>query len=243
MPASAENRDHADIILTAEEVVAGKIRGSACVVIDVLRASTTIVTALANGSPGVVPVETPEEALRIAATRGACILGGERNGLKIDGFHLDNSPLEYTADNIFGRFIIFTTTNGTRAIRACAGADTLFIASFLNAQAVVNVLEEAEKHIVIVCAGTKGEPSIEDTACAGMLLDMLQKELSSAAKDAVALWRSHQHNLVNMMKNASSHGKSLVELGFERDIEYAANINIFDVVPVRKEGLIVRKAS
>jgi len=118
----------------------------------------------------------------------------------------------------------------------------LFIASFLNAQAIANALEETEKDIVIVCAGTKGEPSIEDTVCGGMLLDLLQKEHSSAAEEAVALWRSHQHNLVNMMQNASSHGRSLVKLGFERDIEYAANINIFDVVPVRKEELIVRKA-
>lgn len=231
----------ADLVLTAEGVTAEKIRGSVCVVIDVLRASTTMVTALANGCPGIMPVETPEEARQLAS-EGGRLLGGERNGLRIEGFHFGNSPLEYTSAAILARFLVFTTTNGTRAIRACAEADSLFVACFLNANAVARYLRSVQRHVIIVCAGTRGEPSIEDTVCGGMLLDLLQRPLSPQASEGVALWKAHQHDLAGMMKRVSAHGKSLVELGFERDIEYAAALNKFDVVPVRRDGLIVRKS-
>jgi len=238
-----ESARQVDIALTAERVVPEKVRNSICVVIDVLRASTTIVTALANGCSGILPAETPEEARKIAAAK-TCLLGGERNGLKIEGFDFGNSPLEYVSSEILGRFIVFTTTNGTRAVRACAQAPCLLVASFLNASAVTAVLDSMqERDILLVCAGTQGEPSIEDTVCAGMLLDMLQGKYSSAAQEAIKHWRTARNDLVSMMKKDSTHGRKLVELGFERDIEFAAAIDKFAVVPVYRDGLIVRKAS
>jgi 2-phosphosulfolactate phosphatase len=238
-----EGTRQVDIALTAERVVPEGVRNSICVVIDVLRASTTIVSALANGCPGIVPVETPEEARKIAAEKN-CLLGGERNGLKIKGFHFGNSPLEYISGAIVGRFIAFTTTNGTRAIRACTRAHALLIGSFVNASAITAVVNSMpEKDILLVCAGTQGEPSIEDTVSAGMLLDMLQGKYSSAAQEAIDEWRTYRNDLVSMMKNVSAHGRRLVELGFERDIEFAAVIDKFAVVPVYRDGLIVRKES
>ncbi|RJP16618.1 MAG: 2-phosphosulfolactate phosphatase [Candidatus Abyssobacteria bacterium SURF_5] len=231
----------ADVLLTAEEVKLEKVEKAVCVVVDVLRATTTIVTALANQCAGILPVETPEEARRVAAEK-QYLLGGERNGLKIEGFHFGNSPLEYSRENIFGRFIIFTTTNGTRAIRSCAGADTVLMAAFVNGKAVADFLKTVEKPILMVCAGTRGEPSIEDTACAGMLLEDLQRKLSERAEEAVALWRAHQHDVAGMMKRESAHGRGLVELGFEKDIEFAAEANKFSVIPVLHGGLIVRKS-
>lgn len=231
-----------DIVLTAEAATPEKIRGAACVVIDVLRASTTITTALAHGCAGVIPVETPEEARKIAAERN-CLLGGERGGVRIEGFDFGNSPLEYVAEGVSGRLIAFTTTNGTRAIRACSEAPLVVVASFLNGSAVVRFLNSCEERIIIVCAGTRGAPSIEDTVCGGMLLDRLQGDRSLAAQEAVSLWRTHHRDLAGMMKRVSTHGKTLVDLGFEQDIEFAAGRDAYDIVAVRKNDLIVKETS
>jgi 2-phosphosulfolactate phosphatase len=229
-----------DIALTTESVNPREIAGKLCVIIDVLRASTTIVTALANGCPAIYPAETPSEARAIALERG-CLLGGERGGLRIEGFDFGNSPLEYLSDKIAGRPIAFTTTNGTRAMRACAAAQSLVVASFLNAGAVIGLLEEAEADILIVCAGTRGSPSIEDTACGGMLLDALHTEGSPDAVDAVSVWREHKSDLAEMMKHVSVHGRSLVDLGFAADIEFAARLNTHDIIAVREDDAIVRR--
>jgi len=228
------------IVLTTEAVSAEHVRGTLCVVIDVLRASTTIVTALANGCPGVIPVETPEEARALARKRN-CLLGGEREGLKPEGFDFGNSPLEYASDRIDGRAIAFTTTNGTRAIRACAESDMLVIASFLNGREVIKLLKEESRNILIVCAGTRGKATMEDTACGGMLLEGIRAGETPEAEEALALWNAHKNDLPSMMKNLSEHGRTLVELGFERDIEFAAHLNSCDIVALRDGDEIVRK--
>jgi 2-phosphosulfolactate phosphatase len=230
----------AKIAFTADSLSAQDARGTVCVVIDVLRASTTIVAALANGCPSVIPVETPEQAREIARKRG-CLLGGERNGLKVEGFDFGNSPLEYVSEKIDGRSIAFTTTNGTRAIRACAASDALFVASFLNGKEVVRLLEKQKKDILIVCAGTRGKPSIEDTVCGGMLLEALHVRGGVEADEAVSLWKAHRENLAAMMKNVSEHGRSLMELGFERDIDFATRVDEYGLIAVREGDSIVRK--
>lgn len=228
------------VALTTEAVKPEHVRGSVCVVIDVLRASTTIVTALANGCTGVIPTETPEQAREIARKRN-CLLGGERGGTKIEGFDLGNSPLEYVPEVVRNRLVAFTTTNGTRATRACEAAEELVIASFLNGPAVIRLLEAEKRDIFIVCAGTKGSPSPEDSACAGMLLEPLHAEDDLAAKEAIAQWTEHRDDLAGMMKFSSGHGRSLVMLGFERDIEFAAQRGIYDLIAVRNGDSIVRQ--
>jgi 2-phosphosulfolactate phosphatase len=228
-----------ELALTADAVNPRLVYGTACVVIDVLRASTTIVTALANGCPEIIPVETPEEA-RTAARARNCLLGGERGGRRIEGFDLGNSPLEYRQERIEGRPIAFTTTNGTRAIRACASADMVLIASFLNAGSILQVLRVQDHDTSIVCAGTRGKPSLEDTVCAGMLLEGLNTRLEA---EAVSLWRQHSKNLAQMMKHASAHGRDLMSLGFEKDIDFAARADIYDIVPILENESIVRKQS
>jgi 2-phosphosulfolactate phosphatase len=229
-----------DIALTADSVDQQTTQGKLCVVIDNLRAGTTIVAALAAGCPAVIPTETPEEARKIARARG-CLLGGERNSVMIEGFDFGNSPLEYTSDRIAGRPIAFTTTNGTRAMRACASADSLVVASFLNARAAARFLGESKSDILIVCSGTRGEPTIEDTVCAGVLLDSLGRADSNEASEAVALWNRHKGDLAGMMKRVSPHGRSLVDIGLERDIDFAAALNKFTILPVLKGEEIVRK--
>lgn len=231
-----------DVALTADSVTAQQARGKFCVVVDVLRATTTIAAALDAGCPAVIPVETPEEAREIAREQG-CLLGGERNSVRIEGFDFGNSPLEYTPERIDGRPIAFTTTNGTRAMRACEAGETLVAASFVNGAAVARLLEESENDIFIVCAGTRGEPSIEDTVCAGMLLDSAVRslEVSGEAREAIALWNRHKGGLAAMMKEVSPHGRSLVDLGFERDVDFAASLNKLEVLSVRVGNAIVRR--
>lgn len=231
-----------EIRLTADAIRPGDVEGRLCVVIDVLRATTTMVVALANGCPSVIPVETPEEARQVAQTRN-CLLGGERNGLRIEGFDFGNSPLEYVPEKIAGRPIAFTTTNGTRAIRACARSEGLIAASFLNGSAVVRLLEQQAGDILIVCAGTRGNPSLEDTVCGGMLIDRLQCERTAGDDEAVSAWNMHKNNLAGMMKSESKHGGTLVELGFESDIDFAAQLDKFNVVPVREGDAMVRNKS
>jgi len=233
---------NATIIFTADAVRPEQVRGTLCVVIDVLRASTTIVAALANGCPAVIPVETPEEARAIARKHG-CLLGGEREGVRIEGFDLGNSPLEYVAEKVSGRPIAFTTTNGTRAIRACAASDTLVVASFLNAREVIRLLEREERDILIVCAGTRGKASLEDTVCGGMLLEGVHARATPEMDEALTLWDAHRSDLASMMKNHSGHGRTLLELGFERDIDFAAGLNTCNIIAIRDGDSLIKKPS
>ena len=228
------------IVFTADSVRPEDVRGAVCVVIDVLRASTTIITALANGCPAVYPAETPELAREIARKRG-CLLGGERDNRRIEGFDFGNSPLEYAPDKIKGRPIAFTTTNGTRAIRACAASDTLVVASFINGPASAGLLSKVKKDIFIICAGSRSEPSLEDTVCGGMLLEALDRPASADVERAISLWKTHRGNLVAMMKVVSEHGRDLVADGFEADIDYAAEVGRLDVVTIRESDMIVRR--
>jgi len=229
-----------EIVLTVESLDVESARGKLCVVIDVLRAGTTIVAALAGGCPRIIPVETPERAREIARDRG-CLLGGERNSLRLEGFDFGNSPLEYVPEKIKGRPIVFTTTNGTRAMRACEAADMLVTACFLNGGAIARLLRNHGGDTLIVCAGTRGRPAAEDTACGGMLIEALGAGgQSPEAEEAASLWDRHKNDLAAMMKGVSPHGRSLVELGFERDIDFAAGLNKFGILPVRKGDAIVR---
>jgi 2-phosphosulfolactate phosphatase len=234
--------DGLDIVLTAADAYRANTRGKLCVVIDILRATTTITVALEAGCPAVIPAETPHEAKEIAEAEG-CLLGGERESVRIDGFDFGNSPLEYTTEKIGGRPIAFTTTNGTRAIRACADCDALITASFLNRDAIVRYIEAWGGDVLLVCAGTRGEPTIEDTVCAGMLLDAIgvhKNNVSPAAGEAISLWNRHKGDLAVMMKQASPHGRSLVSLGCARDIDFAARLNTHDILPIREGRRIVR---
>lgn len=232
--------NRASIALTAEAADKERMSGKTCIVIDVLRATTTILAALAHGCPLIIPAETAEEARTLAKARGA-LLGGERGGLKLEGFDFGNSPLEYTAERIQNRPIAFTTSNGTRAIRACTGSDRLYVAAFVNAAAMKSLLRKERNDIFIVCAGTQGEPSIEDTVCGGMLLETLACE-GDVAEQAVALWNEHKGDLATMMKRVSAHGRTLMRLGFEADIDFAATLDAFDIIAARKHDTIVKKA-
>ena len=203
-----------------------------------LRASTTVITALNNGAREIIPVNTIESAVKVSGNLfGDVVLrGGERNGKMIEGFNLGNSPFEYTAESVKGKSIIFYTTNGAPAMWKARYAKNLLIAGFVNITAVVNKIKEIKDDIYILCAGKQTQFCIEDAVCAGMLTKLLiddeetETDFNDSAVAAVALFKNFSKNLLKMARTCD-HGKYLIEIGFDKDIEFCTNIDTFDVVP------------
>jgi 2-phosphosulfolactate phosphatase len=178
-----------DVILSPAELPAlasRDLRDTACVVFDVLRATSTFVTALHHGAKAVIPVAEISEALAFRQKQPDILLGGERDGVKIragrtggDDFDLGNSPREYTPEKVRGKTIVSTTTNGTRALRACAGAKTVLAASFLNLTVTAKFIQKLQPaQILLVCAGTRENMADEDVLAAGALCELLFNSLA-----------------------------------------------------------------
>ena len=207
------------------------------IVIDVLRASSTIVTALQNGAKEIIPVSSVEFAVKISGGlfTGQTLMCGERNTKKIEGFALGNSPLEFTEDIVSGKSIILYTTNGSRAVVKAKFSENLFVASFLNLSAVAKHLVEMKKDFEIVCSGRGNTISLEDIICSGKLITEVQKliediQLSDSAKASISLNKSFGRNILKMLKE-TEHGQILIENGFEKDIEYCSKLNILEAIP------------
>ena len=241
----------------------GAVTGGIAVVIDVLRASTTIVTALAHGAAGVRPVLTVEAARALAAgfaslSGSSVLLGGERGGLRIDGFDLGNSPLEYSRARVAGRRIVITTTNGTAALDACTAASEVLIGAIVNRAAVAArawdlARSRGNADIHLVCAGTDGEVTEEDLLTAGAILDAAGRlpgadgdVLDASATAALNVFRGvlsppTAEGRVNAPAIAaaaitsafatSRGGRNLIELGMQADLPAAAAIDSLGVVP------------
>ena len=221
---------------------AEELAQSMVIVIDVLRASTTIVYALAGGATAVVPCSEVDEARQQANQLGdVAVLGGERGGRPIEGFDLGNSPSEYTSQAVAGKTIFFTTTNGTRAIKQCLQADRVIIGAFTNFSAVCEAVLKSPR-VDLLCAGTRAEISREDALLAGAIVDRLQLRrtvgfgLNDQAYMAVDAWRQVAGDLFRSghlagKLRASRGGQNLLEIAMEQDIEIAAAIDRFDLVP------------
>ena len=162
-------------------IPSGALRGGVAVVIDVLRASTTIVHALAHGCEAVIPCAEVDEARRVAAglPPGRAILRGERQGVPIPGFDLGNSPGEYTEEACRGKTLVMTTTNGTRALLASLEAETVLVGAFVNFAATVQRLIHEARPVHIVCAGTEGRISYEDSLLAGAFASRFERSSRS----------------------------------------------------------------
>jgi 2-phosphosulfolactate phosphatase len=234
-----------DVAFTVEEVARIPLGGVSAVVIDVVRASTTIVTALAHGARGVLPVATPAEAVE-RARRGpgsAALLGGERGGAPPPGFDCGNSPAEYTAERVTGRTVVFTTTNGTRALLAVAGAKRVAVGGFVNAAAVARWLDREPGDALLVCSGESGRFCLEDATCAGLLVERLraawpEAPLSDAARAAGALYRHYADRLEVMLEDAA-WAQMLVTQGRGDDLPLCVALDAFEVVPIARDGLLV----
>ena len=223
---------------TSPEVLAEKT----VVVIDVLRATTTITYALASGAKAVIPCLTVEDARQIARReQEPVLLGGERGGLPIDGFDLANSPSDYTSERIRGQTIVFTTTNGTKAMMQCRLAERTLIGAFANLSALAKELEEVPK-IELLCSGTRGEITREDVLLAGAIVERVTGHgagrcvLDDQGAIAADAWRgldldaSDAGKLAAILRETRG-GRRLVEIGLERDIAMAARIDRVTIVP------------
>lgn len=215
------------------------LRGGVAIVIDQLRASSTITAALAAGAESVRPVVSVEDA-RAAATRApGSLLGGERGGVRIEGFDLGNSPAEYTPDQVRGRCLVFTTTNGTAALAHAAGARRVLIGCLANRDAVVRAAAAGPAPVHLLCAGTHGLISLEDVLAAGAiaegLLDVgLALPDDDSALIAVELWRrarSAGAGGILAALRSSLGGRNVVALGLEDDLRWCARLSVLDVVP------------
>ncbi len=231
-----------DVSLMLELVPKDTLPETNSVVIDVLRASTTILSALECNIPYLIPVETIEEALiereRLA---GACYLGGERNRLRPEGFHFGNSPLEYRQISE-ALPVVYTTTNGTRALRQVVASPTVLVGSLRNAAAVAESLCQNGGPALLVCSGTKGQIAAEDVFCAGAILSAIQSRVAITMTDAarVALFTYQQvSDRLQAAMLATTSGQGLRALGFKADVCYAAEESVSRLVPRVASGRLV----
>ena len=233
-------------ILTPAEIAAlptRDLRGTVCVVFDVLRATSTLLAALANGARRVFPVLTPEEAFALRGDRlPDALLGGERGGVRIEGFDLGNSPREYPPAVVAGRNLITTTTNGTVALRACAGADTVLAAGLVNLDATAAWLQSrqpAPATVWLVCAGTGSNFALEDGVAAGGLAKWMRRRMDIGMDDAttamLGCYDRHGGKLEDALL-ASENGRRLVEIGLGEDVAWCARESVLDEVAVLHEG-------
>lgn len=231
------------VCFTPAEVQPEDVRGATAVVIDVVRATSCIVEALANGARGVLPAISIEEAGRLRDTRGGngVLLCGERHGLRIEGFDLGNSPAEFTREVVAGKNLVMTTTNGTRALAAADGADRILASSFLNLSAVADEIR-GDADIVVVCAGKEGRFAMDDTVCAGHILrsvldgwtgPLAMDERAMAAVDLAGL-----HGVSAEMLAGTEAGRALVDVGLGSDLALCARADRHKIVPMMCDRVI-----
>jgi 2-phosphosulfolactate phosphatase len=226
-----------DVALTAEDAAGAPIRGVAALVVDVLRASTTIVAALTNGCAAIVPVADPDEARRRHATfpPGSALIAGERRGEPLAGFDLGNSPLEYTEDRVGGRTVILTTSNGTRALVAARRAADVAVAGLVNLSAAAAWAAKTGRDVAILCAGERGAVSLEDHVCAGLLVARLAGDdggvtLSETARAARALAARYRDDIARLAVD-SSWARHLASRGRGADVAACLAVDTSTLVP------------
>ncbi len=231
------------VCFTPAEVRAGELEDAAAIVIDVVRATSCLVEALANGAAAVRPAVSVEEAR--SAREGDALLCGERGGLRIAGFDLGNSPREFDAGRVAGRRLVMTTTNGTRALAAAKGARRIIVGAFMNLEAVARAVS-GERSVVIVCAGKKGRFALDDTLCAGEIVRRIVDggargaTLAEDARAAADLARLHGVSAAVLAGTAA--GRALVEVGLGDDLELCAAVDRHKIVPMMRDEIITATA-
>ena len=234
-----------DVAFTADEVQYKDKQNRIGVVIDVLRATSSAIMALKNGCSSFIPITTIEGARELAEKfePGRVLLGGAKRGVKVQGFDLGNSPNDYTEEIVKGKDIIFTSSNGTKAMHELKSAREVLIASFLNVSAVCEELLSLNRDILIACSGDFGVFSLGDAVCAGMIVDGLSEGLSGGLEnsDAAAVTQMlcavHKGDIRGMLLR-SEWGQHLIGLGLGKDIDTCAAIDSAPIVPRFKDGVI-----
>lgn len=233
----------AKVFFTVAEVDTVGLQDRTAVVLDVLRATSSMVAALAAGARAIYPAANPEEAVRLLASLGRedTLLCGERKGLKVAGFHLGNSPAEFTPELVSGKRLIMNTTNGTRACLAVAPARRVLIASLLNLGAIARAAAQSDD-LAVLCAGREDRFALEDAVCAGMLLERIGEirgqplELDDAGRGALVLARQFTPDAGFLAETAA--GQALAEIGLGGDTQDCARLDVHDLVPEMSERMI-----
>lgn len=233
-----------DVILYAEEASGERVQHKNVVVIDVFRATTVIITALKNGAKRVIPVTGVNDAFelkkRLSENGDNPVLGGERQGVIIEGFDKGNSPSSYANNTIKGKTIIFTTTNGTKAINNSRSAASIYVGAFINMKAVCDKISDMGKDIVLVCAGREGRFTLEDFLCAGAMISYISTKiedikLSDVARVALEQYEHNKQELKNTL-SVTTHYNFMLSLGLDDDIDDCLQENSCDIVPYLDSG-------
>jgi 2-phosphosulfolactate phosphatase len=230
-----------DVVFTPTGLTPTEVQGRTVFVIDILRATTSMCAALSHGAKAIIPVASTEEALRLAQTIGSTdvLLAGEKNCVRIPGFHLGNSPLEMSESAVRGKTLIVTTTNGTKAFLACQGAAAVFAAGAANLSVAAEKAREAFERdggVLIVCAGRDGAFSLDDAYCAGRLAAATlgapkpRRGLNDAAIASLDLVRRYGERWERPL-TYSRAGRELIRLGFRDDVLDAARHDAYPVLP------------
>lgn len=227
-----------DVCLSPELMHLYNVQDKTVVVVDILRATSCMTTALAHGIESITPFAKLDECL--AMKKQGFFTAGERDGKKVDGFDLGNSPFEYMEERLKKKKIAFTTTNGTQAIEKSRGAKEVIIGSFLNLSSVIRHLLFTKNNILVVCAGWKGKVNLEDTLFAGAVVDKLKDFIEpdcDAPLMARELYTTAKGDMIKFL-SASSHVKRLAKLNIHKDIEFCLTPDQYQVVPVLKDGVL-----
>lgn len=239
----------ADVVLGWPATPVGEVAGRVVAVVDVLRASTSIAVALANGAKTVIPFESTEEAVSRSKSfeRPTVRLAGERRMRPIPGFDLGNSPAEFSREAVEGKTVLLTTTNGTAALLWVQGARDVVVASYVNCSAVLALLRSALRggtDVAIVCAGRERQLSLEDTACAGRYVRLITGQLpevilNDAARASVIVEQRYGDDLRRLFDDSEA-GRALSDAGYGPDLDFCARIDSYPVVPVYQERQITK---
>ena len=237
------------VVFGTSAVGSADVSGRVVVVIDVLRASTSIAVALANGARAVIPCDSSEEAITRAKQfeRGDACLAGERRMLPIPGFDLGNSPGEFRPEAVEGKTVLLSTTNGTGAILAVQGARDVVIGSYVNYTATLSLLRSALRggtDVTILCAGRDRQFALEDAACAGRYVQQLTRRLSrvtlnDGAQACLLIHRKFGDDIAKLFA-AAEHGRALRDAGFADDLLACAAIDSHPVIPVYQDRQITK---
>ncbi len=232
-----------DVVISSQHIKPEKFKDRIVVVIDVLRATSVMVTALNNGCDKIIPVKEIEEAIDIASKdRNKYLLGGERGGIKIDKFDFSNSPLDYIEDIVKGKSLIMTTTNGTRAIKNSEEAEKIFIGALINGRVVAEKLAKLNKDVTFVNAGTDGEFSMDDFITSGYIINCLRDimknhcTLTDIAKTSEYVYINNP-SIISFVKDAL-HYKRMKDLRYNEDLRYCLSKDLINIVPEYKDGEI-----
>lgn len=227
-----------DVILTPAEITPADLLDRPVVVLDILRATTSIVQALSAGARAIYPVASIEDALRLANTfgRDEVLLCGERKCVRIEGFDLGNSPLEFTPEKVSGKTLVMSTTNGTAAMALTGSASRVLIGALLNLSTVVEELVRTEAEPVLICAGVDRRFALEDVTAAGLMASRLMEarpgdwELNDGALAAVALAR--EFGVSSRIFGLTAGGRNIANAGLSDDLDFCAQLDVHDILPV-----------